>query len=53
MYYVGKAHDESQVMAYKGQKGSDFGEGLRWGKFSHSFQILLAGLNTLLGYMIG
>ena len=27
--------------------------GLRWGKFSHSFQVLLAGLNTLLGYMMG
>ena len=40
-------------MTYQAQKGSDFGVGLRWGKFSHSFQILLAGPNALLGYMMG
>ena len=40
-------------MTYQAQKGSDFSVGLRLGKFSHSFQILLAGLNALLGYMMG
>ena len=41
------------LMTYQAQEGLDFSVGLRWGKFSHSFQVLLAGLNALLGYMMG
>ena len=40
-------------MTYQAQKGLDFGGGLRLGEFSHSFQILLAWPNALLGYMMG
>ena len=39
--------------SYQAQKGSKFSVCLRWGKFSHSFQVLLAGLDALLGYMVG
>ena len=50
---MGKSLDESLVMTYQAQKGSDFSIGLKWGEFRNSFQILLAGPNALLGYMIG
>ena len=44
---------ELLVITYQAQKGLGFGVCLRWGKFSHSFPVLLAGLNALLGYMMG
>ena len=53
MCHKGKSLDELPVMTYWAQKGSDLGVGMGWYKFSHSFQILFAGLNALLGYMMG
>ena len=50
---MGKSLDESPVMTYQAKEGSDFSAGLRGGEFSHSFQVLLAGPNALLGYMMG
>ena len=40
-------------MSYQAQEGSDFSVCLRWGEFCYSFQVLLAGPNALLGYMMG
>ena len=49
MYHLGKSLDELLIMTYQDQKSWDFSIGVRWTKFIDSFQILLVGLNTLLG----
>ena len=48
-----KSLHELPLKTYQSQKGSDFSVGLRQGELCHSFQVLLAGLNSLLGYMMG
>ena len=39
-------------MSYQAQKGSDIRACLRWGEFSHSFPVFLAGPDALLVYMM-
>ena len=48
-----KSLDELPVVSNQAKKGLDFSVGLMQSEFRHSFQVILAGPDALLGYMMG